>query len=61
MPSKLLLKAQQLRAEAERVRLNAEHFAGQEIRLQLLDIAAQYDRLAESLDLHAESRLLHSS
>jgi hypothetical protein len=55
------LKAQRLRAEAERVRIDAARITSGEIRRQLLNIAAQYERLAESLDFHAACRLLHSN
>ena len=55
------LKAQRLRAEAERILIDAARFTSEENRRQLLNIAAQYDRLAESLDLHAASRLLQSN
>jgi hypothetical protein len=60
MPHRQLpLKAQRLRAEPGRIRIGAARFTGEEIRRQLLDIAAQYERLAESLDFHAASRLSH--
>lgn len=52
--------AQHCREEAARIRLGAVHFTAAAIRRQLLDIAAQYERLADSLDLHAKNRLLRS-
>jgi hypothetical protein len=41
---------QKYRLEAKRIRLEAETTSSPEIRRQLLDIAAQYERLAVSLD-----------
>ena len=49
---------QHYRKEAARIRLDAKRFTGEDIRHQLLDIADQYERLAESLDLHAANGLL---
>jgi hypothetical protein len=39
-----------LRDEASRVRRDAERITDEKIRGQLLNIAAQYDRLAESVE-----------
>jgi len=46
--------AQYYREKAARIRLDAARFTDEKNRQQLLDIAAQYDRLADSLDLHAD-------
>jgi hypothetical protein len=46
-------KAQHYREEAARIRLDAARFTGEGVRRQLLDIAAQYERMADSLDCHA--------
>jgi hypothetical protein len=43
-------KAQHYRAESARVRLDAARFTDEQHRRQLLDIAAQYDRLAADLE-----------
>jgi F0F1-type ATP synthase membrane subunit b/b' len=55
-----LSKAQHCREEAARIRDSAERFTDKKIRRQMLDIAAQYDRLAESLTFHVASTLLLS-
>jgi hypothetical protein len=48
-------RAQHYREEARRIRRDAEGSTTEdEIRRQMLDIAAQYDRLADSADLHAK-------
>jgi hypothetical protein len=49
--------AQRYREEAERVRRDAEHITDQIIRRQLLDIAAQYERLADNLDPNPRRKL----
>jgi hypothetical protein len=46
--SKASLSVQLFRKEASRIRRDAERVTGEEIRRQMLDIAAQYDVLAES-------------
>jgi hypothetical protein len=57
--SELPLSARRLRDEAWRIRHDAEHITDEKIRRQLLNIAAQYDRLAESRNTdHAEKRAL---
>lgn len=43
-------KAAHLRDVARRIRRNAELVADERIRQQLLDIAGQYDRLAQALE-----------
>ena len=48
--------AQRYREEARRLRRDAERFTHENMRRQILDIAAQYDRLADSLDLHDFTR-----
>jgi hypothetical protein len=45
--SKASLSVQRLRGEAQRVRRDAERITGAETRRQLLDVAAQYEVLAE--------------
>jgi hypothetical protein len=45
--SKASLSVQRLRDEARRVRRDAERITGEETRRQMLDVAAQYDGLAE--------------
>jgi hypothetical protein len=52
--------AQHYRKEAARLRADVQRFSDENIRRQIIEIAAQYDRLAGSLDFHAASRLLHS-
>ena len=48
-------RAQRYREEARRIRRDVEGSTPEdEIRRQMLDIAAQYDRLADSADLHAK-------
>jgi hypothetical protein len=49
------LKAEHYREEAARLRQTAKHITDERIREQVLDLAAQYDRLAADL----ESGLLH--
>jgi len=49
--------AQHYREEAARIRIDAARFTDEQNRQQLFDIAAQYDRMADSLDLHAEKPL----
>jgi hypothetical protein len=44
------IKAERYRAEGQRLRGEAELATNSEIRLQILNIAAQYDRLADSVD-----------
>jgi hypothetical protein len=44
--------AERYRTEAARLRVDAERFTDENMRQRILDIAAQYDRLADSLDLH---------
>jgi len=53
--------AQGYREEAARLRADVRRFSDENIRRQIIEIAAQYDRLADSLDVHAASRLLHSN
>jgi crotonobetainyl-CoA:carnitine CoA-transferase CaiB-like acyl-CoA transferase len=48
--SKASLSVQHFRDEARRIREVAVHFTNTEIREQMLDIAAQYDVLAESVE-----------
>lgn len=48
--SKASLSVQHFRDEARRVRRDAAHFTSTEIRRQMLDVAAQYDVLAEGED-----------
>ena len=43
-------RAQRLRAEAQVIRRDAERTTAADTRRQLLNIAAQYDRLAESAE-----------
>jgi hypothetical protein len=50
MRSDQLLKAKRFREEARRIRREAELFADELTRRQMLDIAAQYDKLAEKLE-----------
>jgi hypothetical protein len=57
MRPKLLAEAQRCREEAARLRVDVRRFSDENIRRRILDIAAQYDQLAESLDLHAASRM----
>jgi 4'-phosphopantetheinyl transferase EntD len=45
--SKASLSVQHFRGEARRVRRDAERITGDAIRRQMLDVAAQYDVLAE--------------
>jgi len=45
--SELPFSAQRLRDEARRIRHDAAYFTGTEIRRQMLNVAAQYDVLAE--------------
>jgi len=45
--SKASLSVQRLRYEARRVRRDAEHITGEVTRRQMLDVADQYDVLAE--------------
>jgi hypothetical protein len=42
--------AQRLRWEARRVRSDAERFKGEETRRQMINIAVQYDVLADNLE-----------
>jgi hypothetical protein len=41
---------QRYREEARRIRRDADRFKSESIRRQVLDIAAQYDKLAENLE-----------
>jgi hypothetical protein len=50
LKSKTMADVQKYRLEAKRLRLEAESATSPTIRRQLLDIAAQYERLAVSLD-----------
>jgi hypothetical protein len=45
--------AQRHREEARRIRRAAKRITDEKIRRQMLDIADQYDRLAESVELTA--------
>jgi hypothetical protein len=60
MRSDPLLKAQHFRKEARRIRRDAKRIIDKENRRQLLDIAAQYDRLAEGLEQKKISDLHNS-
>ena len=53
------IKAERYRAEGQRLRGEAELATNSEIRLQILNIAAQYDRLADSVA--AENLFLDTS
>lgn len=50
MRSDTLPNAQHFREEAHRIRSDAEHVTDEMVRNKLLDIAGQYDKLAESVD-----------
>jgi hypothetical protein len=50
MRSEQALDAQRYREKAQHLRLNAGSFADEKMRQQILDIAAQYDQLAETLE-----------
>ena len=52
LDSNLPPNAERYRREAARLHVDAERFTDENMRQQILDIAAQYDRLADSLDLH---------
>jgi hypothetical protein len=62
MQSEQALNAQRYREKARHLRLNAGSFIDEKMRQQILDIAAQYDELAATLEheLH-RSGLLHSN
>jgi hypothetical protein len=45
--------AQRYREEARRIRGDAERIADEKTRRQMLDVAAQYDKLAEDLETDA--------
>jgi hypothetical protein len=46
---------QKYRDRAKRLRLEAESASSDEIRLQMFDIAAQYERLATSLEARTKT------
>jgi hypothetical protein len=48
---------QKYRREAKRLRLEAEMASSPDIRLQMLDIAAQYERLPASLEARKKDPL----
>jgi hypothetical protein len=54
MRSEPVPTAQYFRDQAARIRIDAARFTDEMNRQQLLNIAAQYDALAESIDAHAQ-------
>lgn len=57
MAPTLLASAQHYREDAERIRRDAKRAVDQDVRRQLLDIAEQYEKLADCA-VSADNRLL---